>query len=101
VGRRLRVPALICINKADLYPEGAWAIEALGTARGVATIARLPFDLSVAEALAAGRPVTATHPGAPVSLALAELWTVLQARPSVGDSGAIYLNQPVGVTQEP
>jgi MinD superfamily P-loop ATPase len=77
--RHFRVPARICINKADLYPEGARAIEELGTALGVATIARLPFDLSMAEALAAGRPVTAHRPEAPVSLALIELWTTLQA----------------------
>jgi MinD superfamily P-loop ATPase len=77
--RHFRVPARICINKADLYPEGARAIEELGAALGVATIARLPFDLSLAEALAAGRPVTAHRPEAPVSRALIELWTTLQA----------------------
>ena len=77
--QHFRVPARICINKADLYPEGARAIEELGTALGVATIARLPFDLSMAEALAAGRPVTAHRPEALVSQALTELWTTLQA----------------------
>ena len=77
--RHFGVPARICINKADLYPEGARAIEELGAALGVDTIARLPFDLSMAEALAAGRPVTAHRPEAPVSLALAALWTTLQA----------------------
>ena len=74
------VPALICINKADLYPEGAQAIEDLGAARGIATLARLPFDLSMTEALAAGRPVTVQCPEAPISQALAELWRTLQAR---------------------
>lgn len=83
-----RIPALVCINKVDIHPEGAQAIDALARARGVTTIARLPFDLGMTEALAAGLPVTVYRPEAPVSVALAELWNTLQARLLVNDAGA-------------
>ncbi len=96
------IPALVCINKADIHPEGADAIEARAAARGVPIIGRLPFDLSMAEALAAGRPVTRHRPEAPASLALSSLWQTLQAHLFTAHQGApsIPIQQP-GVSENP
>jgi MinD superfamily P-loop ATPase len=68
------VPALVCINKADVYPAGAMEIEADCRARGIATIGQIPFDPTVARAMVAGEAVTAYCPDAPASLALSALW---------------------------
>ncbi|OQA47152.1 MAG: Septum site-determining protein MinD [Chloroflexi bacterium ADurb.Bin325] len=69
-----RVTALVCINKADIYPEAAAQIEAYCRAEGVALVGRIPFDTAVTEALVHGQPVTAYRPAAPAALALAEVW---------------------------
>jgi len=72
--RHFGVPALVCINKADIYPEGAAAIETSCRADGVATVGRIPFDATVATAMVAGEAVTAFRPEAPASLAIAAVW---------------------------
>ncbi|MBK1723908.1 ATP-binding protein [Thiocystis violacea] len=68
------VPALVCINKADVYPKGAQDIEADCLANGINAIGQIPFDLSIASAMVAGEAVTAYRPDAPASLALTALW---------------------------
>jgi MinD superfamily P-loop ATPase len=68
----------VCINKADLHPEGAVLIRDRCKARGVPVIASVPFDEAVVEALVMGRPVTEYRPNSPASEALAELWEKLR-----------------------
>jgi MinD superfamily P-loop ATPase len=82
------VPALVCINKADVYPPGAAEIEAYCHERGLAVVGRLPFDTVVTAAMVQGQPVTVVSPGSPVSQALRALWRrvlhFLEARPNGG-----------------
>jgi MinD superfamily P-loop ATPase len=69
-----RVPALVCINKADIYPEGAAQIETYCRQNRIETTDHIPFDPSVTEAMVHGEPVTAFRPNAPASRALLNLW---------------------------
>lgn len=69
-----RVPALVCVNKADLYPEGAAQIEAFCRERGLKMIGRIPFDETVGAAMKAGEPVTAFRSGAPAAEAILQIW---------------------------
>ncbi len=75
-----RVAALVCINKADIYPTGAAQIETYCRARDVEVIGRIPFDATVTAAMVQGRPVTAFNPNAPASQALAAVWQRIAAR---------------------
>jgi len=68
------VRALVCINKADLYPEGAQEIEAYCRDNGIQTVGRIPFDLTVASAMVRGEAVTAFLPKAPASAAISAIW---------------------------
>jgi len=68
------VRAVVCINKADIYPAGADNIEAFCRESGIEIVGRIPFDLTVASAMVAGEAVTAFRPEAPASLAIAEIW---------------------------
>ncbi|MBK1717364.1 ATP-binding protein [Thiocystis violacea] len=97
------VPALVCINKADVYPKGARDIETFCEANGIAMVGSIPFDPSIASALVAGEAVTAYRPEAPASLALSALWerlvSVLVEPPTRQDDGFAEpitdnLNQP-------
>ena len=69
-----RVPAMACINKADIYPAGAAQIEAYCREHGIEIVGRIPFDATVTEAMVQGQPVTAYRPDAPASSALAKMW---------------------------
>lgn len=75
-----RVPALVCINKADLNPAQTAAIEAYCQAQGIEVVGTLPFDTVVTEAMVHGQPVTAYQPDGAMSAALREAWNRLQAR---------------------
>ena len=68
------VRALVCINKADIYPAGADEIESFCRESGIETVGRIPFDLTVTRAMVAGEAVTAFQPEAPSSVAIAEIW---------------------------
>lgn len=75
-----RIPALVVINKADIYPEGSGQIEAVCGELGIELIGQIPFDPIVTEAMLNGEPVTAYHAEAPSSQALAAIWQTVAAR---------------------
>jgi len=68
------VRALVCINKADLYPDGTQEIESYCRDNGIQTVGRIPFDLTVATAMVQGEPVTAFRPDAPASQGISAIW---------------------------
>ena len=68
------VPALVCINKADLHPAGTAQIEAFCQAHGIDVVGHIPFDTAVTEAIVHGYPVTVFRPNSPASLALRAVW---------------------------
>jgi MinD superfamily P-loop ATPase len=80
VTRHFGVPALVCVNKADLYPQGTAQIEAYCHTHAIEVVGHVPFDVSVTEAMVRGEPVTAYRPDAPVSRALLHIWQHVAAR---------------------
>jgi len=68
------VRALVCINKADIYPKGTDEIESYCMDNEIQTVGKIPFDLTVASAMVQGDPVTTFLPDAPASLAISVVW---------------------------
>jgi MinD superfamily P-loop ATPase len=68
------VRALVCINKSDLYPAGTDSITDHCQEKDLPVIGRLPFDLTVAEAMVHGETITAYLPDGPISEVLHEIW---------------------------
>jgi len=68
------VRAMVCINKADIYPAGAEEIVSYCLETGIELVGRIPFDLTVSSAMVAGEAVTAFQPNAPSSAAIAAVW---------------------------
>jgi MinD superfamily P-loop ATPase len=68
------VRTVVCINKADIYAEGAAKIEAFCRDNGIRIVGRIPFDALVTEAMVQGQAVTAYAPDAPASQALSDVW---------------------------
>ncbi len=75
-----RVPALVCINKADLNPEQTARIEAYCAEEGIEVVGKLPFDTIVTEAMVQGQPVTAFQPDGAMAAALGAAWARVRVR---------------------
>ena len=69
-----RIPSLIVVNKADIYPKGVKEIETLCSELGVKLIGQIPFDPTVTQAMMNSQPITAYEPAAPASLAMDQIW---------------------------
>jgi MinD superfamily P-loop ATPase len=68
------VQAIVCINKADIYPEGAAQIRTFCEENGIEVIGEVPYDPVVTEAMLQGQSVTAYRLGSPASQALSKIW---------------------------
>jgi MinD superfamily P-loop ATPase len=68
------VPSTVCINKADIYPEGEAKIRAFCREQGIRVVGKIPFDESVTQAMVHGQPVTIGYPDAPASIAIQKIW---------------------------
>jgi MinD superfamily P-loop ATPase len=78
--KHFRIPTLVVINKADIFPQGSAQIEAFCGESGVELVGRIPFDSTVTEAMLNGAPVTEYRVEAPSSQALADIWQIVSAR---------------------
>lgn len=72
------LPALVCINKADLNPTNSTRIEAFCAEMGIEVIGWLPYDPVVTEAMVQGQAVTEYQPNGTVARALRQSWTRLR-----------------------
>lgn len=68
------VPAVVCINKADIFLDGAAHIEEYCQKQNIEVVGRIPFDSTVTEAMVRGEPVTAFRPKSPASISIKQLW---------------------------
>jgi len=75
--RHFRVPAAVCINKADINAAQARRIADMCAHEGVPLLGEIPFDPLVVQALVHLRPVT-SEPRGPAALAIESLWGRLQ-----------------------
>ena len=70
------IPSMVCINKADIHPEGASEIESYCDERDIPIVGTIPFDASVTKAMVEGLPVTAWGDG-PAALGMQHTWEQL------------------------
>ncbi len=72
--RHFGIPTLVCINKADVYPEGAEAIHRFCQEQGIEVVGNIPFDEGITQAMIVGEPITAWNAELPASRAIAAVW---------------------------
>jgi MinD superfamily P-loop ATPase len=75
-----RIPAMVVVNKADIYPLGTAEIVSACDELGVEVIGQIPFDPTVTQAMIQGEPVTAYAPDAPASQAIYKIWQMVAHR---------------------
>jgi MinD superfamily P-loop ATPase len=74
------IPAVVCVNKADLYPAGTAKIEQFCREHELELVGQIPFDQTVTTAMVQGEAVTAYGPDTPASQSLQAIWEKLVAR---------------------
>ena len=52
-----RVPAMICINKADLNPEKSMEIEQYAASQNLTFLGRIPFDVNMTQSMVQGKTI--------------------------------------------
>lgn len=72
--QHFKLNALICINKADLYPEGAEAIERYAQQEGIAVVGQIPYDPMFMQAVISGKPLGQIAEGTPALHAIQAVW---------------------------
>lgn len=80
VTEHFRIPVGIVINKAGLDTGTRTAIRSFAERKGFPVLAEIPYDHSVAMAIAEGRPVVDAYPSSPASRAIARLAETMTAR---------------------
>jgi MinD superfamily P-loop ATPase len=68
------VPAMVCINKADIYPQGVADIKKYCRENDLPLLGEIPFDIAMTSAMVEGEPVTESYPDSQVSIAIAVIW---------------------------
>ena len=72
--RHFRVPVVICINKADIYPEGTRAIREFAISESIDLIGEIPYDENLPRAMIEGKPITLLFPDSPAARAVRDVW---------------------------
>jgi len=72
--QHFRIPAVICINKADIYPEGSGQIREYASEQGIEVIGEIPFDEHIPRAMLLGAPVTTVSPDSTAAQAIQDIW---------------------------
>jgi MinD superfamily P-loop ATPase len=80
LAHHFRMPALICINKADIYPTGSDQIIKYCDEHHIEVVGSIPFDETVTRAMIDGEPVTVYQPRTPASLAISQIWLEVISR---------------------
>lgn len=72
--QHFKTPALICINKSDIYPEGTRAIYTLAESFDLPVIGEIPFDDAFPKSMVAAQPITQFAPHAPAVKVIHQIW---------------------------
>jgi MinD superfamily P-loop ATPase len=80
LARHFRLPALVCINKTDIYPEGSNQIRDYCNQNKLEVVGSIPFDETVTRAMVNGEPVTAHQLASPAGRALVRIWQRILVR---------------------
>jgi len=79
LAKRLQVPGMLAVNKADVNPDLTVELEQWARQQGLLIAGRVPYDAAVTRAQVAGQPVVEVSDG-PAASAIRALWTEVATR---------------------
>lgn len=78
-----KVPCMVCVNKADLNPEQAEAIEKLAEKKNLSVLGRIPFDPVFTESMIQGKNIIEYKNDSKISLIVREIWNQIMTSPAM------------------
>jgi MinD superfamily P-loop ATPase len=69
-----KIPTMVCVNKFDLNPDEAEAVEAIARKRNMSVIGRIPFDLTFTKAMVQGKTIVEFDSRSEGCRAVKEIW---------------------------
>ena len=78
--QHFHVPSVICINKADIYPQGIRQIREYAIEQGIDVIGEIPFDEHVPQSMVHGSPITEVFPKSPAAQSIRKIWEMILER---------------------
>jgi MinD superfamily P-loop ATPase len=78
--KHFRLPAIVCINKADIYQDCTDEIEDYSEQQQIEVIGKIPYDEAVTWAMIQGEPITSYRSTAPASQAIKQIWMKITSR---------------------
>ncbi|WDP89901.1 MAG: P-loop NTPase [Desulfobacter sp.] len=78
-----KIKAMACVNKYDLNPDQARAIEKIAKEKNLDLVGKIPFDPAFTESMIQGRSIVETHPDSPAGHAVREIWTKVMNNPAM------------------
>ncbi len=78
-----KIPAMICVNKYDLNPEQAKAIEAIAEKRQLNFVGKIPFDPAFTKAMVQGKSIMETHADSPAAMEIKNIWNRVMDHPAM------------------
>lgn len=78
-----KTPAMVCINKYDLNPDQARAIEAIAEKRDMKFMGKIPFDPAFTKAMVQGKSIMETHGDSPAAAQIKQIWNRVMEHPAM------------------
>lgn len=75
--RHFHIPSVICVNKADIYPQGTEAIREFAKNENIELVGEIPYDENLTKSMVMGKPITLMYPDSNASLAIRNLWETI------------------------
>jgi len=72
--QHFHISTVICINKADVYPQGTNQIREFAALEGIEIVGEIPFDHHVHDAILLGAPITQSFPNSPAARSIQLIW---------------------------
>jgi MinD superfamily P-loop ATPase len=80
-----QIPAMVCINKFDLNPDQALAIETYARENGAFVMGRVPFDPVFTKAMVQGRTIFEYDGSSAGAAAVKEIWSNVARQIEIGE----------------
>jgi MinD superfamily P-loop ATPase len=72
--RHFKNPAVVGINKSDIFPAGAQAVKTYCQSEGIAVVGEVDFDDAIPRAMLAGQPVSEFAPNSQAARSMETIW---------------------------
>lgn len=81
-----KIPSMICVNKFDLNPDKARAIENLAEEKNITVLGRIPFDPAFTESMVQGKTIFEHSENSEASHMIRRIWDEIMASPVMNNN---------------